>query len=314
MLLAIVALTMWPSATSSPDGASDTCQDGSALLQHGTRLSLRRPQQVLREELYRNAASICDEYDLRLVGALHSIETATLEKLKDIHYVADLIRQVGLVEDFRPLYGNESVNQLHVYGNRTLAEGVGSAGMYQLPLQMACALVHLSDLNITTFLEVGIYTGWTGVFMTAYLSRFQPDFRSTGVDIADFQSPCVKQAMSALSRDYVEISADATVGTPQLLSAADSLRDDELIDLCFIDGDHSYEGVHHDVQALHASCKYMMLHDVIDRDCPGVRQQWQELTAEATTRVVANCFQQPAGLQGLYAKTFSLGIGIVKVA
>jgi len=316
VLRAFVAFTMLlrlASADASGDVAG-TCQEGSALLQHGTQVSVRQPEEASQSQLSLSALDSCDEYDLRLTGALESIEKATLEELKDMHYVANLIRQVGLVEDFRPLYGNESVNQLHVYGNRTLAEGVGSAGMYQLPMQMACALRSLSELNITTFMEVGIYTGWTGVFMTAYLSRFQPELRSIGVDITDYQSDCVKQAMIALKREYVEVSTDPAEGTPQLLAAADSLREGELIDLCFIDGDHSYDGVHHDVQALHSSCKYMMLHDVIDRDCPGVRQQWQELIAENDTHVVANCFQQPADLSGKYAKTFSLGIGIARVA
>mmetsp|Transcript_20630 Transcript_20630/g.47309 ORF Transcript_20630/g.47309 Transcript_20630/m.47309 type:complete len:334 (-) Transcript_20630:91-1092(-) len=259
--------------------------------------------------------SLCDEYDQRLISVLATITVASKEDLQDISYVAELIRQVGLVEDFRPLYGNESVYQLHVHGNRTLAKGIGSAGMYQLPAQMACALVSLSELNITTFLEVGIYTGWTGVFMSAYLSRFNQGFQSVGVDIVDFQSNCVKVAMSVMNRKYVEISQDEVDGAAELVNVANGLRKNEThVDLCFIDGDHSYDGVHHDVETLHSSCKYVMLHDVVDRDCPGVRQQWAELIDDNATQVVARCFQQPSGLNGTYANTYSLGIGVAQLA
>eukprot|EP00971_Amphidinium_carterae_P044861 882146-Amphidinium_carterae.1 len=53
-----------------------------------------------------------------------------------------------------------------------------------------------------------------------------------------------------------------------------------------------------EVETLHSSCKYVMLHDVVDRDCPGVRQQWAELIDDNATQVVARCFQQPSGLSG----------------
>jgi len=298
---------------------------GQTLLQHGVQRTslesapaedhLEARSSMQRMELHRILDNgLCDEYDQRLIEALANISSASKADLQDISYVAELIRHVGLVEDFRPLYGNESAYQLHVHGNRTLADGIGSAGMYQLPAQMACALVSLSQLNISTFLEVGIYTGWTGVFMSAYLSRFNQGFKSVGIDIVDFQSKCVKIAMSVLNREYVEISQDAAAGAAQLLDAAAGLRNGDLVDLCFIDGDHSYDGVHHDVETVHNTCKYVMLHDVVDRDCPGVRRQWGELIEDNATQVVARCFQQPSGLTGRFAATYSLGIGIAQLA
>eukprot|EP00403_Amphidinium_massartii_P040235 CAMPEP_0178446666 /NCGR_PEP_ID=MMETSP0689_2-20121128/40943_1 /TAXON_ID=160604 /ORGANISM="Amphidinium massartii, Strain CS-259" /LENGTH=334 /DNA_ID=CAMNT_0020071541 /DNA_START=103 /DNA_END=1107 /DNA_ORIENTATION=+ len=298
---------------------------GNGLLQHSSRLATTPDAQhanrgpsaaALHALIADDESKACSLEDKRLIGAVATLLDASVPQLKNTSFVADLIRQVGLVEDPRPLYGSEAVYQLNVTSDTTLGEGIGSAGMYQLPEQMACALFSLSELNIKTFLEVGIYTGWTGVFMTAYLSRFTEDFVSVGVDIDDYQSSCVKDAMKVLGRDYVEISPEPQLGAEQLLNAATGLVAEESshVDLCFIDGDHSYEGVHHDVLTLLESCKYIMLHDVIDRDCPGVREQWQQLIHLPAASKVWECFQQPAGLPELYLNTSSLGIGIVKVA
>lgn len=58
----------------------------------------------------------------------------------------------------------------------------------------------------------------------------------------------------------------------------------ERIDLAFVDGEHTYDAVHHEVnQLIYPKCQkngtaYICLHDIVD--FPGVKQAWEEFKVD----------------------------------
>jgi len=151
--------------------------------------------------------------------------------------------------------------------------------------------------------------------MSAYLRRFVPErtFKSIGVDIRDFRTGCTK-----LLAD--EFRHELRTRTRKKLAGAEdvTLRGmPPLVHLCFIDGDHSYEGVRADIVWLKDRRRYLMFHDMFDRDCPGVVKQWLELTEGVDESSYWECIEQPTGLAESQHKTqfgrkvARLGIGII---
>lgn len=115
--------------------------------------------------------------------------------MRNSSVLADLAREVGLVHDpVRPLYGSEKI---HMHSR-------GGFGMYQLPEQLGCLLSELASMptRVRTFVEVGSWYGWTGLFtglfFSNYARRLNPaqGFRSASFDIYDLRSPCVKALMA----------------------------------------------------------------------------------------------------------------------
>merc|ERR1712176_704880 len=105
-------------------------------------------------------------------------------------------------------------------------------------------------MNITSFLEVGTWTGWTGLFISAYLKQASTvkAFHSAGVDVEDNRNACVKRISELLRVSSMHLRRKGHI--------ENTLRDmPEQIDLCFIDGDHKYDGVHKDVKELMTRCK-----------------------------------------------------------
>jgi hypothetical protein len=139
--------------------------------------------------------------------------------------IADLVREVGMVKDGRPLYG---------FGGKAGSEkkwmhARRGFGMYQLPKQVGCLLSAFTSLptRLRTFVEIGAWYGWTGLFFSVYTRRLfkanlqsaqsrdmartpdnhlavarQQEFRSASFDIADMRTQCVKTLMSQTSHDF----------------------------------------------------------------------------------------------------------------
>jgi hypothetical protein len=230
----------------------------------------------------------CAIVDMGLPYGLHELERLPLDQLRDHNLLAKLIQTVGLVNDYRYLYGEDNRYMLPVKDK----------GLYQVPDQLACALIRLSHLNVSSFVEIGTFGGWTAVFTVAYLRRFaEHKLTSASMDITDLRSNCVKGLFTQVHHRFVlkQQGGFASVRLPPI------------IDVCFIDGDHSYKGVHDDVILMKNRCRYTMLHDMYDVDCQGVVIQWNELkkTYRGTPRW--ECIQQPTGLT-----VPRLGIGIIR--
>ena len=51
------------------------------------------------------------------------------------------------------------------------------------------------------------------------------------------------------------------------------------IDLCFIDGHHSFVHVASDVRFFQPRCRFLLFHDIADADSKGVRTVWNRLSS-----------------------------------
>ena len=109
----------------------------------------------------------------RLREGLAALRSASLTELQNPHFVANIIRGIGLqrpVPHYGPDYGEEKrfINS--------------ASGIYLHPMELAEALVYLSDQSIGSYAELGSDGGWTFAFIVAYLHRFQPLSRAFAVN------------------------------------------------------------------------------------------------------------------------------------
>ena len=87
-----------------------------------------------------------------------------------------------------------------------------------------------------------------------------------------------------------------------------------LVDLCFIDGDHSFEGVSRDYNSLRERCRLLLFHDIVAEEVPGVPRFWGMLKADPANAGLWHDFlQQPVGTALRANDTKGLlGIGLLE--
>ena len=155
----------------------------------------------------------------------------------------------------------------HELARYTDWKNTGHFGVLQIPTEYIDFLMYVAKLGIKTAVEVGVWYGASSYFTAAVLQRANPDFRMTMVDIED----CLA--------GFPEFSAVLNLEKRVPATAEDMAG--EVFDFVFIDGDHSYQGVHRDYLLLgrHAR-RAVAFHDVrgaeYDHLEGGVRRFWQE--------------------------------------
>lgn len=182
------------------------------------------------------------------------IRDSKLDLLTDKEYVCSLIRECGLHND-------PNVNNLYGKHNQ---DYLVSEGMIQIPEQLAGALIYLSDYLIDKYLEIGTFNGRSTLFITAYLTRFNPGLETLTVDnLRVFMNP------------YQHLKIIQHFGTSSDLNGRQS-------DLCFIDGDHSLDWVKRDYENVGKSAKIRMFHDILETEIINnykmdVKNFWQSI-------------------------------------
>ena len=200
---------------------------------------------------------------LRLCQGVSRLHASSCAQLTDIDFVASIISEVGLVPDPRGdwLYGNASSHMVCQPGTAG-CDTFGRSGLWQEPLQLSAALVHIASnaviKHVHTYVEVGVWTAWTCVFISAYLTRMGSpgSFRGAAVDISrDHISQSTRTLLSAHNVTYVSRFYLDTWLQRQEWGASP-------IDLCFIDANHSYAAVRSDFEYFAPRCRAVMLHDI----------------------------------------------------
>ena len=203
-------------------------------------------------------------------------------------FMEGLICRVGLVPDARGewLYGNASKYMVPVVAGNA---GALRVGLWQDPSQMAAALSHLASLSSTrpvqTYIEVGVYAAWTTCIIAAVLRRTSSDhaFAAAAVDVTKSHiSQGTGWLLRRLNVSFVwRAGLDDWLGVHTRMSAG-------AVDVCFIDGNHSYAAVRADYDSLSPRCRNVMFHDIEDastliverhRGGGGVPSLWQQLVA-----------------------------------
>lgn len=225
---------------------------------------------------------------MNLVKIPKFVKSYTKEQLRSVSTLEQIIKEVGLHNDDRVAshYGVED-------------KYIISGGMLQQPRQFAEALVFLSNREIKSYLEIGTFYGTGTVFITSYLSVFNPELKTITVDNVRSIDP---GTLNLLSQEGINIQ--------QVFGTSDSLKG-TVSDLCFIDGDHNYEWVERDYQNVGRFAKLCMFHDIIDGwvadqlSDGGSIQQWAELKEKFPKRRFYEFTYHPTN-----AKYFGLGIMI----
>ena len=241
----------------------------------------------------------------RLCQAVANVSHARCERLRNEEYIADVIRSAGLVATIRGcrLYGAEC-KYMH-----TLTETSERGGFFQLPRQIASAMVYLGRLGIGSYLELGVYSGWTACLMTAYLERFSPTpFRSFALDQTDqFIGRRTASMMKLLGVEFHLRPRMSTIVPAGLEASLQRLE--KPVGLCFIDAGHSYTAVRQDFERFSSLCSSIIFHDTFDFDLwatkdHGVPGFWHHLKANvASSRIV-----EFHGKETVFPPTLGLGL------
>ena len=207
----------------------------------------------------------------RLCGGMVQLHAATCAQLSNASFVRQIVETVGLVPDLRArkLYGRAERFTVGKALNVTGRRFVSGVGMWQNPLQLAQALLHIgATQRVRAYLEVGVFSAWTCVLMSAYLDRVnrcsggagttaEAAFRGYAVDtVPRFIKPGTRALLTELHVDFVRRRDMAREVLPK--------RPHRTFDLCFIDAGHSYAEVRADYEQLAPFCGACMFHDIVD--------------------------------------------------
>ena len=213
----------------------------------------------------------------RVLDVVVKIQRAPLDALRSLDWLADAVREVGLVPipEFAETYEGEEdfIN-------------ASQQGVIQLPREFARYLLLLAEHRPATYLEVGCFNGATASLAAAYLQRFNPAFQATTIDLwPGFIF-------------YDEVSA--SIPLRYVVGRTSHEFAGERFDAVFIDGDHSFEWAWADYRNVGRAAPICALHDVNNapyRDLPlgGVCGVWELIRrTEADQATFTEIFEHPS--------------------
>ena len=256
----------------------------------------------------------------RLLNMTAAVCALPMTVLRDETTLARLVRDLGLTNHAGGrIYGSDHTSMLprstvqqHLGCARRAANGSPGAvcqhGIGQIPAQIAGALAAMAGMQIRTMLEIGTAAGWTAALLAIVLGRLvsHGDWHSISLDVQDLRTACTAQVQQALGHQFALIPREARQGKAHLdfmHAQADQLLEragsggGALVDLCFIDGDHSFQAVQRDYLSIKERCRVLVFHDIVAPEVPGVARLWQmlKLSSEEEGMQWHEFLQQPAG-------------------
>jgi hypothetical protein len=175
----------------------------------------------------------------RVLDGMKSIQAASMDDLRSLGWLVEIIREVGLVPipEAATTYAGEDD-----FINGT------QQGLIQLPREFARWLLLLGEHRPASYLEIGCFNGATACIAGAYLRRFVPDARIATCDIFP-AFLFIEEARALVPIEY-------HVGKTSY-----DLRTDPW-DAVFIDGDHSFEWAWADYVNVGRAAALCAFHDV----------------------------------------------------
>lgn len=213
-----------------------------------------------------------------IIAVRNLIRALDCENLKNPEVVANLIRAFGIVAWGPPAFGDEEIFKNH---NENMA------GIYQTPPQLAGALVYLSEFEINSYLEIGVFQGGNFIFVSEYLRRFNPGIKCFGIDPTFFLNPEIAAIIN--QEDWLSFEHATSVEKAK-----------QKYDLVFIDGEHHYGWPVTDWHNVGIYAKVCVFHDAQDVTCPEVVDLWESVKSEPG-RTTAEFFDHstPEPTQGI---------------
>ena len=238
------------------------------------------------------ASRVCAPNDDPPLGPEHSLcrgvkqlLTFPCSEITDVDRLEGMLARIGL----KPHPRGE-----RLYGTRGARNMVGrGGGMSQHPMQLAPALLRLSQLEVRSYLELGVDSGWTLAVVTAFLRRFGP-VQVTGVDLTFAH-------IARTTKHTLKLFNVRLMQRPMYTPTTH--------DLCFIDASHVLRDVIADFEEMQPLCRNMLFHDVSDFDCwrnvgGGPARFWAGLKSQLPRHRWTEFVMQP----DLYPSTFGLGL------
>lgn len=184
-------------------------------------------------------------------------------------------------------------------------------GIWQYPNQfepyIEAIKAHFGGGGPKTYVEIGVAAG--GTFM-ATCDLLSPT-RAVAIDISPVIGTTIDDGRAGNKTPFDGLLAAFIDGKTREFFCgtsrdfATSSRCPATIDLLFVDGNHSYEGVKADFEALGPRSRVVVFHDIVSDACPGVVRFWREI-ADAFPGRTAEFIDQYDSVAGSF-----LGIGVL---
>jgi hypothetical protein len=253
----------------------------------------------VKEELKITENENIEEIMKRIQNARQKFDQTSISNLLNITYLENIfIPEIGLNNE---LY-HEFPSFLYPYMNSNTGLRI-----WQYPSQLSKYLLLLANFQIPikSYLEIGVRHGGTFIFLSEYMNRIGKPFKSSiGIDIVP------SKQMELYISQFTNSKHKYAVGYhPNYKNKNSEFYD---IDLCFIDGDHSFLGVTNDYSLIKDHCKYIVFHDVYSSAAEGSTEFWRILKFTHSSKHVQEIIDQyPEVMEKNNGKTF-LGFGILQ--
>ncbi|MEQ1861028.1 MAG: class I SAM-dependent methyltransferase [Chthoniobacteraceae bacterium] len=210
----------------------------------------------------------------RVLAAMRAIQAAPLDALRSPDWLADRIREAGLVPipEAATTYAGE---EDFINGTQQ--------GLIQLPREFARWLLLLGEQKPASYLEIGCFNGATISLAAAVLRRFVPDARVATCDV--FPAFIFHEEANALTPIEYRVGRTSYDFRGEKFEAV------------FIDGDHSFEWAWADYVNVGRAARLCALHDV--HNAPyrelhlgGVCGAWERMKAEEGGELI-EIFEHP---------------------
>jgi cephalosporin hydroxylase len=213
----------------------------------------------------------------------------------------DIIRNIDIkkitekeLEDLLPSLGmnGENVHEMPTHLSQHYNVGLK---FWQYPNQFSKYLKLLSKFKISSYLEIGCRWGGTFVITNEILKLKNKNVKAFACDLID---------KSNILNEYSNHSDFKFIQINSMHLDKENIQDQ--VDLIFIDGDHSYDGVKIDFErSLQYSPKYVVFHDIASDACQGVVMFWNEIKNNYKHHEFV---EQYDSVSGSY-----LGIGVIEL-
>jgi cephalosporin hydroxylase len=194
------------------------------------------------------------------LSRIELLRQAELSTLLDVTRLTALIADLGL--------NDEALTEYPPSLTSHCGQGLR---IWQYPVQFAPYLIDLSQLQIHSYLEIGVRHGGSFIATVEYLQRFHPLHQAIAIDII----PCPSLT------EYHRLHPSAQFMQMNSLSTefAQMITQQDPIDLIFIDSFQDEQQYTQEFQAIKAKAKHIAFHDICNSDHPGVQRFWRNLKA-----------------------------------